>query len=109
MSLVAAGTLDRRITLEQVSRTQNGKGEPIETWSTLAEVWAEAREPTGRELFAAEQRTAQIDRVFTLRWRDDLTPDHRIRYGGQIYDIDSIVEIGRKEGLKVHARVRRVT
>lgn len=36
------GKLDRRITIEQATQGVGPYGEPVETWSELATVWANA-------------------------------------------------------------------
>lgn len=100
--------MDRRVTVQSVSRSNNTKGEAIETWSTVRTVAAEAREPTGREVFQSEQRAAQIDRVFVIRWFSGLTKaNHRILYEGDVYDIFEVGEIGRQAGMMIRARVHR--
>ena len=41
--MTRAGTLDRRITIQRAVTTQDGYGQPIETWETFAERWAASR------------------------------------------------------------------
>lgn len=108
MSLPAAGRRDRRIIVEQLAVTQSSTGAAVETWSTLATLWAEARLPTGRELLQAGQVAGELDRVFVVLWRDDIEPKMRIRFDGQVYDIVSVAEMGRREGLLIGATVRKV-
>lgn len=114
MGALDAGRMDRRITLRNATVAINAKGEAIETYSDLATVWAEVRDPTGREVFASEQRAAQIDRVFVIRWRTGVTNLTRIVYddgalGSQTYDVVEVAEIGRREGLALRAMARRAT
>ena len=97
-----AGRLDRRITIEQPTAAVNTFGEPVQTWADLATVWASVRAKSGREFFAGgEQATA--DTVFRIRYRSDVTRVMRISYGGAVYDITAIAEIGRREGLEIIA------
>ena len=44
-----AGQLDRRITIEQLGDTRDEFNEPVQTWTTLAEVWAGFREFSNAE------------------------------------------------------------
>jgi SPP1 family predicted phage head-tail adaptor len=99
--------LDRRVTVQRRTLTQDGAGEAIESWTDDATVWAEARDPKGRELFQADQRAAQIDRVFVLRWRAINQKDYRILYENDVYDIEEIAEIGRQAGLQLRCKVHR--
>ena len=101
-----AGQLDRRIVIERNTPATDSLGEPIDSWATLATVWAEVREPRGREFFAGEQRVAEIDTVFIIRHRTDVTPRDRINYNANLYDIQFIGEIGRRVGLEIMAKAQ---
>lgn len=102
-----AGKLDRRIVIESFTTSQNGYGELIKSWSTLATVWAEVNPKSGREFFASNQRIAEFETVFRIRYRSDITINekYRISYGGKYYDIKHIAEVGRREGLDLLAQV----
>lgn len=98
--------MDRRIQLLSVTTTQDTAGGPVEATSPLATVWAEAKDLLGREFTAAQQTNAEITTRFRIRYRADLTPQHRIAWDGRSYDIVNIAEIGRREGLEINARAR---
>lgn len=105
-----AGKLDRRVTIEQLSTVTNEVGEEIETWSTLASVWA-SREGSGvAQRFGSSQSFAEVDAVFRTRWYpwgdtvEALT--HRLTYRDRVYDIHGTEEIGRREGLFVLTKAR---
>lgn len=101
-----AGELDRRITIASFTESQNAYGEPVKTWNTLATVWANVKPASGREFFNSNQRVAEVDTIFKIRYRDDVTPQMRVLYNGSIYDIKSILEIGgREEGLQILAQI----
>lgn len=116
-----AGRLDRRIRIERKSVSQSESGDPIETWSTLAERYASAGPVSGSERFSQPQILAEQQTEFQVRWSGDiadLSPQDRIVYpipapdspavtpDASIYDIAAVHEIGRREGLRVIA-VRR--
>jgi SPP1 family predicted phage head-tail adaptor len=96
-----AGQLDRRITIEQNTPTQGPTGEEAASWSTLATVWAEVRQRRGREFFDSHQVVAEIDTVFLIRHRTDVTAKMRVSWDGRLYDIHYVGEIGRKDGLEL--------
>ncbi|MCK9497108.1 MAG: phage head closure protein [Dehalococcoidia bacterium] len=99
-----AGRLDRRITLQRFTATQDAYGEPIETWADYVTVWARVEPLRGRERFEAQREHAEVDTRFHLRYRDDLTVEDRITYEGDLYDIEAILETGRHEGLEILGR-----
>ncbi len=70
-----AGELDRRITIQRSTPTQDSTGDPVKSWATLATVWARF-EPVGtREAFQeGQERVAWADGKFVMRWRSDVTP-----------------------------------
>jgi SPP1 family predicted phage head-tail adaptor len=103
-AILDAGRLDRRITLQVFTSTTDEYGEVIETWTDLAEVWAEVRPLRGVERVEAAQLAAQVDTRFTIRYRDDLAPGrHRITYQGRRYNIQAVLELGRREALQLEA------
>jgi SPP1 family predicted phage head-tail adaptor len=100
------GRLDRKITIESVTETRDGVGQPTETWSTFATVWATKKEMGGKEMMAANQTVAESAAIFTIRYLSGVTPKMRINYGGNIYDILSIAEKGRQNYLEITTKVR---
>lgn len=101
-----AGRLDRRIVIERPVSTTDTFGASIQTWTEVATVWASVRQLRGQEYLSAQAGQAEVDAVFKLRYRADLTPVMRITYGGANYDIKSISEIGRREALEIMARAQ---
>lgn len=104
-----AGKLDRRIRLERKSVTYSASGEPQEGWATLATRWAEARPLRGTERFSDPQLIAKGFTTFRLRWSGDVagvTPLDRVIFGGRIYDVAGVRELGRRVGIEIDAVVR---
>lgn len=104
--MIEAGKLDRRITLQRATATQDDAGQPISTWSTLAEVWAQVTPLAVREPFQADQRAAWVDHKFKIRYRSDVGPLNRVLYAGRTYDVVGVQELGRREGLELMAYAR---
>ena len=103
---VSIGRMDRRITLQTATETQNTSGEPVPTWSDLATVWARVTPQSTAESFQDDQEHATRQTVFRIRYRSDVNEKTRISYDSQTYDITGIVEIGRREALDISAVVR---
>lgn len=104
-----AGALDRRITLRRATKAQDELGQEIETWADLATVWASRRRASARETLAASEVSAAITDVFEIRYDgawSDLSPLDRVGFEGRDYDIVSVDEIGRREGLRIAAVAR---
>lgn len=85
-----SGQLRYRVTIEQLTETQNEYGEPVSDWSPLATVWAEKEDLTGREYYQAQQINAEVTTRFTIRWRDDVKAKMRLKHSGTLYDIASV-------------------
>jgi SPP1 family predicted phage head-tail adaptor len=81
-------------------------GEDLGAWSPFATVWAAVKPVTGRESWAAQQRFAEIDTVFTMRWRADVDVEVRVVYEGRAYDVTAALEVGNREALDVLATAR---
>jgi head-tail adaptor len=111
---VRIGKLDRRITIQRRTVTQDNAGEPVESWADLS-----ARRPasiaplTGSERLVGENIIAKEQVEFRTRWSTviaDLSPLDRIIYpssdspdDSHIYDIIQASEIGRREMMLIIA------
>lgn len=98
--------MDRRITIEQVTKSRDTFGEPIETWSDLVSMWAQVRPLRAQEQFKTEQDIVFADTEFRIRYRPDINHEMRVNYDGNLYDIESIIELGRREGLRLIAKAQ---
>lgn len=103
---VRAGLFDRRVRLERRIEETDPSGQVLVHWTPLAEVWARVEPLGGREGFGQEQWVATGDVRFTVRWRDDVDPLHRVVHEGRAYDVVSVAEDGRREALLIFARGR---
>lgn len=100
------GRLDRRIILLQRSTSADDWNQNLNSYVQLAEVWAEVRDQGAKEREEADQRVTVNPKIFTIRFRSDITTKHRISYDSDIYHITGITEIGRKEGQRITAVAR---
>jgi SPP1 family predicted phage head-tail adaptor len=101
-----AGKLDRRITLQRYGITYNDDNEPVEGFTDLATVWASWRRASARETLASAEINAAATDVFEIRWSSvvsEINPKDRLIYQGDVYDIQAVAEIGRREGLRIDA------
>lgn len=99
------GALDRRIRIEAFTSTRDpDTNEEIRDWALLAEAWANRRDVSAREFFAAGgQNTEQLS-VFTIRWRTGINQSLRVTHDGQVFDITGVSEIGRRQFLSLQGK-----
>jgi len=94
--------MDRRITIQRYEVVgDDGFGNEITEWNDLATVWAEVKQESGREFFAAAAIQSERKVIFKLRWMD-VTVIDRVSYDGTLHDIHEVRELGRTEGLELH-------
>lgn len=104
-----SGDLDRRITLTRRSGGVNAFNDPVDTWATVATVWASETPISDAERLRAGQTLAQRSSRFVVRYSTttaSVTPRDRISYDGATWDINGIKEIGRFVGYEITATTR---
>lgn len=101
-----AGLLDRRVRLERRHEETDDSGQSVTRWLPLGDVWARVEPLGGREGFGQQQWVATGEVRFTIRWRPDVTPLHRVVHDDRAYDVVSVAEDGRRDALLVVGRAR---
>ena len=101
-----SGRMDRQIIIKKKTVTTDSFGGVIETWSDVSTVWANVQYLRGAERYAAKQTVASIDVKFKIWWRRDVGVENIIEYDGNEYDTYACLELGRREGLELHAGAR---
>ena len=105
-----AGELNERITIQRATVTQNAFNENVESWNTLATVWAGRRDASGSERYRAQEVGAEITVRFTIRRTStvsNVNANDRISYDGHIYNIVAVREVQRNRMIEIDAVVRR--
>lgn len=95
---VEAGKRDRLIVIERATFTTDAMGGRIETWHQYARAWAQVIFGTGAERREAAQQIASVSATFRIVSSPTLatvTPQHRIQFMGAVWDISSVVPLGR--------------
>lgn len=105
--MISAGDLDRLIALQHGTATNDPQSnEPIKTYSTYATVWAKMEFLRSTEGEAASREYADYGLFFTVRHRTDIDAEDRIIFESENYEIiGKPREIGRRQGLKIQARL----
>lgn len=89
-TVIEASRLNERITIQQPSITQDDIGGQQVSWETVDTVWAMVKERDGNENFVNQRRESRQKIEVTIRYRTDLTAQHRLLRGVAVLDILSI-------------------
>jgi SPP1 family predicted phage head-tail adaptor len=89
-----AGRLDRVITLQKRTVSQNAFGEKVDTFSDDQDMRAQLVEyGNGDEDYEAKQETAVTELVFRVRYKEKLNEeDYRIKHNGKVFNIKRVME-----------------
>lgn len=101
------GQLDKRITIQRRSQTLDAYGQQVDSWSTVADCWADVRPVGGREKLSAMAMQADLTHTVAVRYNVALLPPkeaaaNRIVYatpaGSRVLNITSArdVDEGRR-------------
>lgn len=87
-----AGTLRKRIQVQQLVPTQDTFGGQSTTWTTIAEAWSEIEALSSRELLAAQAVGVEISHTITVRYQAIFANPKtvaacRVLYNGRIFNI----------------------
>lgn len=101
-----AGRLRSRLELQAPVVTRGADyGQPVTTWATQVFLWGEVAPIAGREYFQRGEVRADVTLRVTLRWRDGITPKHRLVYGSRVLEIVDVIDTGgRREELQCMCR-----
>ena len=88
----AIGRLNNRVTIQQPATGQDEIGQPIPTWSTLAEVWANVRHLNGVETIKAGAEMSAVKASIRIRRRADVTAAMRVVLGSTVYQVKAVLQ-----------------
>jgi SPP1 family predicted phage head-tail adaptor len=90
------GRLRHRLTLEVANRTPDGGGGASETWTTVAEVWAEITPSNGTEAVDADALTGRVSHEIVFRCRPDVAPVMRLRSATRLFEIATVIDVDER-------------
>lgn len=93
--------LDKRVTLQTMSRAQDAAGEPTDAWTNVVadgdgKLWAEVRDVSGREFVAAGATQNRVLTTITIRYRAGVVPAMRVLHGADVYRIEAVLARERR-------------
>lgn len=88
------GRLDKRVSIQRRSATLDSYGQELDSWTTIAQVWAQVKPLSGKERVrnAAMVVESLLTHTVTVRYSASLMPPleadaWRILYGTRIFNI----------------------
>ena len=100
MTTIAAGELNRRMTVMAYSDAPRADGGITKAETNLGQRWASIEPLSGREYMEAAQMGSEVTHRIRLRYFDGLTTKHHLTYGGRTFNIVSMLDLN--EGGVVH-------
>lgn len=91
-----AGAMNRRVTLQRRSQSQDGSGGQSVAWVELATVWAWLDPQMGREQVVGSQVRSVSQVNILIRYFKGLTAKDRLVYQGRIYSITGVTDPDEK-------------
>lgn len=92
MSGVAAGRLRHKVDIQAPVQTQDpNTGEILESWLTIASVWAAVESLSMREFLAAQAEQSEVRAKITIRYRENVDATMRIVYRGKWYTVFGVI------------------
>ena len=91
--------------IDQQRPTDDGY-QRLQDWQELATVWAQYLPGRGTERRDAAMTQARLPAIFRIRWSPRMAtvvPRDRLIFEGKAFMIESVVEIGRRQGIEIVA------
>lgn len=87
-----AGALNTRITIQQQSSTQDALGQPVSTWTDVANAWADVRHNSGSESIKGDALTSTVKASIRIRRNAAVTAKMRVMIGLTAYSIEAVLD-----------------
>ncbi len=86
-----AGPLNTRIVVEQQSTAQDALGQPVQTWTTYATLWADVKHSSGIEAIKAGAEASIVRASIRIRYKTGVTSAMRVTHGTTTYNIVAVL------------------
>jgi SPP1 family predicted phage head-tail adaptor len=91
---MSIGTLDHRLTVEQMVQTPDGAGGYVLSWQTYLSVWGQIEPSGGRERLAAFALQSSVTHRVIIRRQTGVTNAMRVKAGGRLFKIRAVEDLG---------------
>lgn len=95
--MIAAGSLNKRISIEQRGTAVDSIGQPVEAWSQVWSCRASIRYPSGLSTIKAAADVSIVQASIRIRYHDGLNAGMRVVRPGEVFDIKAVLP-NRAEG-----------
>ena len=85
------GELRKRVTVQTETQSTDGAGGYILGWTTFANVWANIKPLTGREIFVASHLEGHVTHHVQMRYLSGVTSDMRLSYNSRLFNIQAVL------------------
>lgn len=85
------GDLNKQITIQYQTKVADGMGGFTSTWTDADTIWAAIWPVSATEYIKAAQTTMTVTSRIRIRYRSNMRPDYRIKYGNKYFSISSII------------------
>ncbi|HYD58966.1 MAG TPA: phage head closure protein [Noviherbaspirillum sp.] len=93
-----AGKLSSLVTIQQKAVGQEPDGQPVNTWTDVASVWADIRHLNGIETVKATALTPVVKASIRIRYRTGINSGMRVVHGQTVYNITAVLpDVAKKE------------
>lgn len=82
---------NRRVIIRQLSAGQDDVGQPTQTWSTLATVWANVRYLSGSQAIQGGAETATSLASIRIAYRTNVTTAMQVVLGSTVFRITAVL------------------
>ncbi len=95
--MLKAGDMDQKAEIQTPTEGVNSIGEPTFTYSAFATRWIALLPLSGAERIATLPNEGTVTHRVRMRYTPGLKPKMRLVSEGRTFEIDSVVERGRRE------------
>lgn len=88
---VDVGTFESRVLIQSRGNDRDPAGQPIESWSTVAKVWANIRHGSGSEVIRADAPVAKVRASIRMHRRSDVDTSMRVVSRNTVYQIQAVL------------------
>src|SRR5262249_54351431 len=92
-----SGQRNNVVTLMKPDGVTDDYGQPSGDYEFVERVFADVRPVTQKEYSSSRQAEAAIDAIIRVLYRGDIAATWVVLHGSQLYDIQSMAEVGYRE------------
>ena len=92
-SKAIAPQMNKRVTVQTITRTSDNQGGFTEDWTNTKQIWAKIEPIKAYEKFQTMQMATPASHRVTIRYYRNLTTANRLLYDRRIFDIKEIINL----------------